>query len=118
MDKERFGALHAPSDQECRSGDGDRVTRSSAAREYTSKDGWREIKGTVRQIESDNGALIFDDAIHEKAWTDESELICWHDDHAGARSREAICSTRCTAARTRRSRSLLRWRKSPCSVAM
>ena len=25
--------------------------------------------------------LIFDDTIQDKAWTDESELMCWHFDH-------------------------------------
>ncbi|MEO6319452.1 MAG: IS701 family transposase, partial [Polaromonas sp.] len=34
--------------------------------------------------------LIFDDTIQEKAWTDESELMCWHFDHCSARSLKGI----------------------------
>jgi hypothetical protein len=36
---------------------------------------------TVRTIESEEGCLIFDDTVQEKAWTDESEMICRHFDH-------------------------------------
>jgi hypothetical protein len=30
--------------------------------------------------------FIFDDTIQEKAWTDESELMCWHYDHVSGRN--------------------------------
>ena len=30
--------------------------------------------------------LIFDDTIQDKAWTDESELMCWHFDHCRGRT--------------------------------
>ncbi len=59
----------------------DKVTRFLSEREYTSKDLWREVKSTVRQIEREEGCLIFDDAIQEKEWTDENEIMCWHYDH-------------------------------------
>jgi hypothetical protein len=59
----------------------DRVTRFLAEREYTSKDLWRQVKSTVRQIEREDGVLIFDDTIQEKTWTDENEVMCWHYDH-------------------------------------
>jgi hypothetical protein len=36
-------------------------------------------------IESEEGVLIFDDTIQEKAWTDENELMCWHYDHCSGR---------------------------------
>ena len=39
-------------------------------------------KSTVRQIESDDAAIIVDDTIHEKPYSDENELICWHYDHS------------------------------------
>ena len=66
------------------------VTRFLAERKYTSKDLWREVKGTVRQIECDDGVLIFDDTIEEKAWTDENDLICWHYDHVAGRTVKGI----------------------------
>ena len=68
----------------------DKVTRFLSEREYTSKDLWKEVKGTVRKIESEDGALIFDDTIQEKSWTDESDLVCWHYDHTRGRSVKGI----------------------------
>ena len=52
----------------------DQITRFLSAQEYTSKDLWQQVKPTVRSIEHNDGVLIFDDTIQEKAWTDESEL--------------------------------------------
>lgn len=68
----------------------DRVTRFLAKREYTSKDLWGQVKPVVRQIEKDDGVLIFDDTIQEKAWTDENEVMCWHFDHCSGRSVRGI----------------------------
>jgi hypothetical protein len=68
----------------------DRITRFLAEREYTSRDLWRQVKSTVRQIESEDGVLIFDDTIQEKAWTDENEVMCWHYDHCSGRSVRGI----------------------------
>ena len=68
----------------------DKVTRFLSEREYTSKDLWREVKSTVRQMEGADGALIFDDTICEKAWTDENEVVCWHYDHCKGRSVKGI----------------------------
>ena len=59
----------------------DQVTRFLSGQEYTSKDLWQNVKKTVRSVECEDGVLIFDDTIQEKAWTDESELMCWHYDH-------------------------------------
>jgi IS4 transposase len=63
----------------------DKITRFISGREYTSKDLWKEVKSTVRQIEREDGCLIFDDTIQEKAWTDENEVMCWHCDHCQGR---------------------------------
>jgi hypothetical protein len=46
---------------------------------------WLEVKSAVRQIEGEDGVLIFDDTISEKRWTDENEVVCWHCDHAKGR---------------------------------
>lgn len=51
----------------------DQVTRFLSKQDYGSKDLWLHVKSTVREIENDDGVLIFDDTIQEKAWTDESE---------------------------------------------
>ncbi|EGW21670.1 IS701 family transposase [Methylobacter tundripaludum] len=68
----------------------DRVTRFLSEREYTSRDLWRQVKSTVRQIEREDGVLIFDDTIQEKAWTDENEVMYWHFDHCSGRSVRGI----------------------------
>ena len=68
----------------------DQVTRFLSAQEYTSKDLWQQVKPTVRSIERDDGVLIFDDTIQEKAWSDESELMCWHFDHCSGRTVRGI----------------------------
>ena len=66
----------------------DQITRFLSAQEYTSKDLWQQVKSTVRSVERDGGVgvLIFDDTIQDKAWTDESELMCWHFDHCRGRT--------------------------------
>ena len=68
----------------------DQVTRFLSAQEYTSKYLWHQVKKTVRRIEREDGVLIFDDTIQEKAWTDENELICWHFDHCKNRTVKGI----------------------------
>lgn len=68
----------------------DRITRLLSGRDYTSKDLWQQVKSMVREIESADGVLIFDDTIQEKAWTDESELMCWHYDHCSGRNVKGI----------------------------
>jgi len=68
----------------------DQVTRFLSEDDYTSKDLWLGVKATVREIERDDACLIFDDTIQEKAWTDESEMICWHFDHCEGRTVKGI----------------------------
>jgi len=68
----------------------DQITRFLSAQEYTSKDLWQQVKSTVRSVQRDDGVLIFDDTIQEKAWTDESELMCWHFDHCSGRTVRGI----------------------------
>jgi DDE superfamily endonuclease len=68
----------------------DSVTRFLSDREFTSRDLWREVKPVIRKIEKDDGVLIFDDTVQEKAWTDENEVVCWHYDHCIGRSVKGI----------------------------
>ncbi len=64
----------------------DEITRFLSERDYTSKDLWLSVKRMVRQVEAEDGVLIFDDTIQEKAWTDENDIMCWHFDHCSGRT--------------------------------
>lgn len=64
----------------------DQVTRFLSQEAYTSKDLWLQVKPTVREIEREEGVLIFDDTIQEKPYTDENEVMCWHYDHSKGRT--------------------------------
>ena len=64
----------------------DKTTRFLSEYDYTSKDLWLQVKPTVHQVENDEGALIFDDTVQEKPYTDENEIMCWHYDHSKGRS--------------------------------
>ena len=68
----------------------DQVTRFLAAPAKTSADLWRLVKPMLRQVESPDGVLIFDDSIEEKPYTDENDLICRHWDHAKERHVKGI----------------------------
>jgi len=68
----------------------DQITRLLSAQEFTSKNLWKEVKSTVRQIECEDACLIFDDTIQEKQWTDENEIMCWHYDHCEGRTVKGI----------------------------
>ena len=68
----------------------DQITRFLSRQDYTSKDLWLQVKAMVREVQTAQGVLIFDDTIQEKAWTDESDLICWHYDHCKGRTVKGI----------------------------
>ena len=68
----------------------DQVTRFLSKNEFTSKELWIKVKRTVREVESDDACLIFDDTVQEKKWTDESEMMCWHFDHTVGKSVRGI----------------------------
>jgi hypothetical protein len=73
----------------------DQVTRFLNRDDYDSKTLWRHVKKTVREIEREDGVLIFDDTIQEKPYTDENELVCWHFDHTQRRSVKGINILNC-----------------------
>jgi transposase len=68
----------------------DKFTRFLSSSDFDSKQLWALVKQTVREIEIDEGILVFDDSISEKPYTDESELICWHYDHTKGYSVKGI----------------------------
>jgi hypothetical protein len=97
----------------------DRVTRILSAWGYGSKELWGEVKATVRQIERDDGCLIFDDAIQEKAWTDENEIMCGTLITAkGVRSKASTCSTPYTVVGKDSFPPPLKWCANPTSSAI
>ena len=73
----------------------DRITRFLSSDVYDSKTLWRLIKPMVREIECDDGVLIFDDTIVEKPHTDENEIVSWHFDHTKNRSVKGINLLNC-----------------------
>jgi len=68
----------------------DQITRFLSKNEFTSKELWLKVKHVVREVESEDGCLIFDDTIQEKKWTDENEIMCWHFDHTVGKSVRGI----------------------------
>jgi len=68
----------------------DKITRFLASEDFSSKDLWKKVKKVVRQIESDDGVLIFDDSIEEKVYSDVNDLICWHRAHTENRTVKGI----------------------------
>jgi len=68
----------------------DKFTRFLSGRDYGSKELWGLVKSTIREIEVEDGIVVFDDSISEKPFTDESELVCWHYDHSKGRSVKGI----------------------------
>ena len=68
----------------------DKVTQFLKKQEFGSKELWLMTKGLVRQHESTEGCLVFDDTIIEKAYMGENDLICWHYDHSKKRNIKGI----------------------------
>ena len=68
----------------------DQVTRFLSDRLKTSADLWRLVKPLLRQVETDDGVLIFDDSIEEKPYTDENEQVAWYFDASKNRTVKGI----------------------------
>ncbi len=68
----------------------DQITRFLSKGDFNSKTLWRKVKPTVREIQSDDAYIIFNDTIVEKKWTDESDIICWHFDHTKGRNVKGV----------------------------
>lgn len=68
----------------------DKITRFLSQSNFASKDIWLSVKSLVREHQTEEGCLIFDDTIVEKLYTDENDLICWHWDHSKGRSIKGI----------------------------
>lgn len=68
----------------------DKFTRLLSKGEFSSADLWRSVKSLVREHQSADACLIFDDVIVHKPHTAESELVTWHFDHTTNRSVKGI----------------------------
>jgi hypothetical protein len=68
----------------------DQITRFLAKEAYDQKQYWQFIKPLVRQIEQDDGLIVVDDTIEEKPYTDENDIVCWHDDHTKSQNVKGI----------------------------
>ena len=73
----------------------DQITRFLSGKDYSSKELWRMLKKSIREIEDDSGVLIFDDTVQEKPHSKENDLICWHFDHTVNRSVKGINLLNC-----------------------
>ena len=73
----------------------DKITRFLDGEELDSKQLWLSTKHIVRQHESDDAVIIFDDTIVEKQYSKESDLICYHFDHVKNRSVKGINLLNC-----------------------
>lgn len=60
----------------------DKVTRFLRLNDFGSKSLWNYVKTPVRKHECASGALLLDDSIEEKPYTDENEVNAWHYSHA------------------------------------
>lgn len=68
----------------------DQFTRLLSTNEFTSCTLWQYIKSVVRQVERDDGVLIFDDTIQEKPYSRENALNTYHFDHTKNRTVKGI----------------------------
>jgi len=68
----------------------DQVTRFLSRQQLTDKDLWKIVKPHLRRVQCDEAVLIIDDTVEEKPYTDESELVAWHFDHASGRTLKGI----------------------------
>jgi hypothetical protein len=72
----------------------DQVTRFLSHKHFSSADLWINVKKDVREIESKQGVLIFDDTVQEKRYSSENTLINWHFDiPLVVQLKALICST-------------------------
>jgi hypothetical protein len=68
----------------------DQVTRFLSGQPLSSRELWLQVKPLVRAHESEEGCLVFDDTIAEKAHMDENDLVCWHFDHSKQRNVKGV----------------------------
>jgi len=75
----------------------DQITRFLSKSDFKSKDLWRLVKSTVREVESVEGKsfVLLDDSVEAKPYTDENSLITWHYDHVSGHSVKGVNQLSC-----------------------
>jgi uncharacterized protein YrzB (UPF0473 family) len=68
----------------------DKVTRFLNESEFSSKELWKIVKPTIREIETEDGIVAIDDTIEEKPYTEENEIVSWYHDHRKGRAVKGI----------------------------
>ena len=68
----------------------DHFTRLLTESAFDSKYLWLSVKPLIREHQTQDACLIFDDSIIEKPYTDENDMICWHWDHSKSRNVKGI----------------------------
>lgn len=68
----------------------DQITRMLNHQPSNSRELWLGVKSLVREHETDDGCLIFDDSILHKPHTDENTIVCWHYDHTQGKAVKGI----------------------------
>jgi len=68
----------------------DKITRFLKNSQFDNKSLWLSVKSLIREHETEDACLIFDDCITEKQYTDENDIICWHWDHAKGRNVKGV----------------------------
>lgn len=68
----------------------DKITRFLSGKSYASRELWQLVKPVLREIEQEDGILVFDDSISHKPYTDENPIVCWHYDHTKGKSVKGI----------------------------
>nr|WP_281166520.1 transposase [Psychromonas hadalis] len=73
----------------------DQITHFFSHKQFSSADLWQNVKKEVREIESDESVLIFDDTLQKKPYSSENKLINRHFDHTVGRSVKGINLLNC-----------------------
>jgi hypothetical protein len=68
----------------------DRITRFLSGNVNSSMKLWHEVKPMVRENETEDACLIFDDTIINKPYTDENDLISWRRDHSKGHNEKGL----------------------------
>jgi hypothetical protein len=68
----------------------DKITRLLSGNEVNSKSLWNEVKPLVREYESEDACLIFDDTIISKPYMDENALVSWRWYHSKGGNEKGI----------------------------
>jgi uncharacterized protein YrzB (UPF0473 family) len=68
----------------------DKVPRFLSESQFSSKELWKIVKATIREIQTEDGIVAIDDTIEEKPYTEENEIVSWYHDHTKGRAVKGI----------------------------